>query len=149
LGHCRARDRVDVTPALLGKGNELRRHLQKRLDHPREVDDQCIAVDGGLDNRHGGRHNDHASPINTEYPQYLVTRATRRSNEQSPVIDRPSQLSNPLVLARLTAKRAQVVDRHHEGRPPGRRRCSSGHVHDVNGLEKTVYRDPETAAPER
>jgi hypothetical protein len=65
------------------------------------------------------------------------------------MIDRSTQLSDPLILARLTAKRAKVIDRDHEGRGPGRWGCSTGDVYDVYGLEKSVHGEPETPTPER
>jgi hypothetical protein len=101
LGHCRTGHRVNASSALFGKGNEVWRHLQKWFDNTGEIDDQCGGINGGLDDRHCGRHHNHASTVNAEYPQYLVTRTARGSHEQSAVIDRPTQLSNPLVLAGL------------------------------------------------
>jgi hypothetical protein len=54
-----------------------------------------------------------------------------------------------LVLAGITAKRTKVIDRHHERCRPGRWGCPTGHVYDVNGLEKSVDGEPETSTPKR
>jgi hypothetical protein len=138
-----------VGTTLLGKGNELWCQLQKWFDDTREVDDQCGAVNGRFDDWNGRRHDDHASTIDAEYAQYLVARAARRGHEQRTVINRPTQLGDPLILTGLTAKRAKVVDRDYKGRRFGWWGGPTRDVYNVNGHEQPVHGQTETAAPER